>query len=174
MQNILIILVLVFMSRTMEAQRWNVVCDGSITFSYDASGNRVQRSPYCYVIDDVPNEPWPCRNCGEYELGLPNNGDPKSPESVTAGAAKSLGQEGAAIYAPTLVVFPNPTSGDFQVNCSDCQEQSVVRIVDATGREVHSGRLGSGGFSLNAYQPGVYTVYLQAASGAKMVKVVKQ
>jgi hypothetical protein len=34
-------------------------------------------------------------------------GDPKSPESVTAAGAKSLGQEGAAVYAPTLVVFPN-------------------------------------------------------------------
>ncbi len=153
-----------------------MVCDGSITFSYDASGNRVQRSPYCYVVQEpnpYPSEPWP-GGAGEYELGLPNNGDPKSPESVTAGAAKSLGQEGAAVYAPTLVVFPNPTDGDFQVNCSDCQETSVVRILDATGREVHSGRLGSGGFSLNAYQSGVYTVYLQAASGAKMVKVVKQ
>jgi hypothetical protein len=110
MQNILIILVFLFMSRTMEAQQ--VVCDGSITFSYDASGNRIQRSPYCYVVqepDSYPGEPWPRGSGGIIGFGLPNNGDPKSPESVTASSAKSLGQEGAAVYAPTLVVFPNPT-----------------------------------------------------------------
>ena len=61
--NILIIL----------AQFGYVVCDGSIMFSCNASGNRIQRLPHCYVVQDpnpYPEEPWP--GAGLHELGLPN------------------------------------------------------------------------------------------------------
>ncbi|MBC6697745.1 reprolysin-like metallopeptidase [Hymenobacter puniceus] len=78
-------------------------------------------------------------------------------------------------------VFPNPSTGQFQVNVDNAQRGLVtLRVTDAIGRTVSSVSLNKGGaplkhaLDLSKLSTGVYQLHLDMPEGTAVVRLLKQ
>lgn len=74
-----------------------------------------------------------------------------------------------------LVVYPNPTSGRLEIS-GDNDRIHRYQVVDATGRQVLTGRFLASNVDLSPYPPGFYILRLfdQDGQGLATVKVVRR
>jgi Secretion system C-terminal sorting domain len=114
-----------------------------ICYSYDAAGNRTKREKCCATC-------WFKEDTEIMELS-----------SVTP-------QEQS-----TLKVFPNPSTGRFQLSGPDVPLDAQVRVMNMSGVLVLERQLGDGHFDLSNLPAGIYVLNVQYGSTRKAIVLDK-
>jgi len=79
----------------------------------------------------------------------------------------------------SAIIYPNPTSGDFNIEVSmtaETNEAMFIKVVSMDGKIVHQGVINAGlnTVSLSNVQSGVYLVHLQKGSSTQVGRIIKQ
>lgn len=84
------------------------------------------------------------------------------------------------VYKPELVVFPNPTSGEFIAQIEGWVENGSLQLIDCQGNILQNQKITFNGelhrqipINLSEYPSGIYLVRIQGEKGALVKRVVK-
>ena len=131
------------------------VCTNTINYAYDAVGNRVLRSQYCY--------------CAGVSSRYANT--KAAADSTKAVAAATDGAAAKSI----LAIYPNPTNSSITVEFSEAVTGARVGITNNLGQEILSVPVSgsTATIDLAAYPVGVYTVTLYDTDSRTARRVAK-
>ena len=131
------------------------VCSNTVNYAYDAVGNRVLRSQYCY-----------CQGVGGRYANTKAAAD-----STKAVAAATDGTAAKSI----LAIYPNPTNSSITVEFSEAVTGARVGITNNLGQEILSVPVSgsTATIDLAAYPVGVYTVTLYDTDSRTARRVAK-
>jgi len=156
MKKYLTILTILLFPLFMEAQN---VC--YIKFTYDASGNRIQREFYCGKPDvDDGSEP------------DPGGGGHARPAKIAPSDATNF-----KVTEFDFAVSPNPSNGKYKVSLlHENLIGSTLDILDSKGHSIHSMKLDAKEFwiDITRYANGAYYFYLRDEKQSKTKKVIKR
>ncbi len=119
-----------------------------LLMTYDAAGNRIKREYYC------------------------NNGSSR----ITAPELAKEQEAASAGFEEVDALYPNPTTGKFYIRFSKPLDNSVIQILDVTGKVLQQLK-GSGSrveLDLSARPGGTYFVLIKSDGTVINKKVVKQ
>ena len=120
-----------------------------ITFEYDNAGNRVKRY-----------------QCLSLEPANPNSDKNQAPDRfVFEEATSNFG---------SFYIYPNPSTGVFQLSGEDFDLNASVDVLDSKGQILLRRELGDGFFDLSTSPPGIYFLEILCNSRLKSIRFVKE
>ncbi len=98
--------------------------------------------------------------------------------TVEIGTAKDAAAKFAEVEGPKVLIYPNPSEGDFVINVTRVDEVSAVVVMDGSGREIvklkkdsfEEGKLNVG----QDLKPGVYFLKVISSLGTNTIKLLKK
>ena len=145
-----------------------------VTLTADASGAAYQwmdcANGFALFANDT-NQSFTATSNGSYAVEITENGcvDTSSCYAITT---LGLNERSFENY---LIIYPNPTTGNFSIDLGRTYENSIIKITDILGRVVS--------FSTYKYskvinwklegQPGIYFLQINSADKVAIVKLVK-
>lgn len=142
-------LTLLFLVIAMGLQAQVGIPDCGINFDYDNAGNRIKRY-LCFQTSGLTQ--------GDQET-LDREGWRE--------------EEGDIEDLSNLVVFPNPTSGEVQIQTAGIDEYAKVFFLDASGRIIKEGYLGEGLFNIREFSEGSYFLIVRSREKQYQTKIIK-
>lgn len=125
---------------------WQIDAQTAICYGYDAAGNRITRSSGC-------------------PLPLVSGGEEQSSTFKLSESPISTAEE--------VLLFPNPTTGVFQLQSTEFLPETKVSVFDALGRLLFQRQLGDGQFDLSNHSPGTYYIRIVKGNVQKTVVLIK-
>jgi Secretion system C-terminal sorting domain len=122
-----------------------------VNFLYDAAGNRTQRIE-CVSL-----------------LANPNNITQTTEKA--ANDRESIEKEAAF---GELSLFPNPSTGIFQLSETDFDPKSIVLLLDSKGRTIFTKLLADGLFDISDKPAGIYFLKVQNAGNIRIARFIKE
>ena len=124
-----------------------------ITFEYDNAGNRTKRYQ-CFSF--APNDP-------------ANNA--KSTKNATIDRESTNKND---LETTAVALYPNPSSGLFQLTGDAFGAKSTVIIWDSKGQTILQRALGDGFFDISSLPAGVYFLKIQHADNHRIMQFIKE
>ena len=116
---------------------------------------------------------------GEYDVVVRDSLGCESEMQVTVDIMVGIG---TVVFGNSIEIYPNPTSGVFQIEVKGLEELSYLGlvIIDEAGRIVQRGRLANyngvltGQMSLYVYPSGIYFIRFEHEELNKLIKIVRK
>ena len=125
---------------------WQMDAQTAICYGYDAAGNRITRSSSC---------PLPLVSGGEEQSSMYKL------------------SESQMLATGEVLLFPNPTTGVFQLQTTAFLPDTKVSVLDELGRLLSQRQLGDGQFDLSNYPSGTYYIRMAHGDLLKTVSIIK-
>jgi hypothetical protein len=128
---------------------YDIICSNQINYTYDAVGNRIARSQYCY-----------CQAPG----GRYANNAPDSLKSLSDLNAKGI-----------VALYPNPTSNSVTVEFATVVENATIRVSNSVGQTVATVRVSgkTAVVDLKEEPAGIYLLTLIEGDTQQTRRIVK-
>jgi len=124
------------------------------------------------VISGETNQTYTPSANGNYAVELLENG------CVDTSACVAITTVGIVenSFGNDLIIYPNPTSGDFSIDLGAIYESSMVSITDISGRLIESKTITQSQIlNLSTNEPaGIYYITIQAGEKKAVIKLIKE
>ncbi len=141
----------------------------SANYQWLTCNNTIQPAVYTIITGET-NQSFTAPSNGNYAIALSKNGCVDTSDCINVNV---IGINDEQNVASSIIVFPNPNNGGFNINSPD---NSELKITDVLGKVVYENKIQAGSNRINISQlsGGIYYLVIKHGGESIIKKIVKE